>query len=118
VVGRLTMLLVPALVGRALVRVQSPLAISNESEPEPDLGLGRAANLGPAPSSWLACCQALRTRPSIHTPTRHMPRLLMRTANPTCDSKDQARAVMTAEISRARMARRYFGAMPHMMKRG
>jgi len=39
VVGRLTMLLVPALVGRALVRVQSPLAISNESEPEPDLAV-------------------------------------------------------------------------------
>jgi Uma2 family endonuclease len=39
VVGRLTMLLAPALVGRALVRVQSPLAISDQSEPEPDLAV-------------------------------------------------------------------------------
>lgn len=39
VVGRLTMILAPALVGRAMVRVQSPLAISDESEPEPDLAV-------------------------------------------------------------------------------
>lgn len=39
VVGRLMMLLVPALVGRALVRVRSPLAISDESEPEPDVAV-------------------------------------------------------------------------------
>ena len=38
-VGRLTMLLAPALVGRAMVRVQSPLALSEESEPEPDLAV-------------------------------------------------------------------------------
>jgi Uma2 family endonuclease len=44
VIGRLTMILVPALVGRALVRVQSPLAISNESEPEPDLAIVAVAD--------------------------------------------------------------------------
>jgi Uma2 family endonuclease len=38
-IGKLTMLLVPALVGRALVRVQSPLIASDESEPEPDLAI-------------------------------------------------------------------------------
>jgi Uma2 family endonuclease len=39
VVGRLTMILAPALVGRAVLRVQSPLAISDDSEPEPDLAV-------------------------------------------------------------------------------
>lgn len=39
VIGHLTMLLVPALVGRALVRVQSPIVASDESEPEPDLAV-------------------------------------------------------------------------------
>lgn len=39
VVTRLTMLLVPALAGRALVRVQLPLAVSHDSEPEPDLAV-------------------------------------------------------------------------------
>lgn len=38
-IGQLTMLLVPALVGRALVRVQSPLVAADESEPEPDLAI-------------------------------------------------------------------------------
>ena len=33
------MLLVPALVGHALVQVQSPLVASDESEPEPDLAV-------------------------------------------------------------------------------
>lgn len=36
-IGQLTMLLVPALVGRALVRVQSPFIAADESEPEQDL---------------------------------------------------------------------------------
>jgi Uma2 family endonuclease len=44
VVGRLTMLLAPALVGRALVRVQSPLAIADESEPEPDVAVVAVAD--------------------------------------------------------------------------
>ncbi len=44
VVGRLTMILAPALVGRAMVRVQSPLAISDESEPEPDLAVVAVAD--------------------------------------------------------------------------
>lgn len=39
VIQRLTMLLVPALVGRAEVRVQSPLAVSDDSEPEPDIAV-------------------------------------------------------------------------------
>jgi Uma2 family endonuclease len=38
-IGRLTMLLVPLFVGRALVRVQSPLVAADESEPEPDLAI-------------------------------------------------------------------------------
>lgn len=38
-VGQLTMLLVPALVGRALVRIQAPLVACDESEPEPDLAI-------------------------------------------------------------------------------
>lgn len=38
-IGQLTMLLVPALVGRALVRVQAPLVAADESEPEPDLAI-------------------------------------------------------------------------------
>jgi len=38
-IGQLTMLLVPALVGRALVRVQSPLVARDESEPEPDVAV-------------------------------------------------------------------------------
>src|SRR5688572_1838313 len=36
-VDKLTMLLVPAVVGRAIVRVQGPFAAENISEPEPDL---------------------------------------------------------------------------------
>jgi Uma2 family endonuclease len=36
-VQKLTALLVPALIGRATVRVQSPFAASETSEPEPDL---------------------------------------------------------------------------------
>ncbi len=38
-IDRLTMILVPALVGRAIVRVQSPIAAGDESEPEPDLAV-------------------------------------------------------------------------------
>jgi Uma2 family endonuclease len=38
-IDRLTMILVPALVGRAIVRVQSPMAAGDESEPEPDLAV-------------------------------------------------------------------------------
>ena len=38
-IGVLNMLLVPALVGRALVRVQSPLIACDESEPEPDVAV-------------------------------------------------------------------------------
>ena len=38
-IAQLNMLLVPALVGRALVRVQSPLVAADESEPEPDLAI-------------------------------------------------------------------------------
>jgi Uma2 family endonuclease len=38
-VGRLTMLLVPALAGRAIVRVQGPLVACDESEPEPDFAI-------------------------------------------------------------------------------
>jgi Uma2 family endonuclease len=44
VVGRLTMILAPALVGRAMVRVQSPLAISGDSEPEPDVAVVAVAD--------------------------------------------------------------------------
>ena len=39
VIGRLNRCLVPALLGRALVRVQAPLAVSDESEPEPDVAV-------------------------------------------------------------------------------
>jgi Uma2 family endonuclease len=39
VVRRLTMLLPPALVGRAEVQVQSPFAASDDSEPEPDVAI-------------------------------------------------------------------------------
>lgn len=39
VIERLNMLLVPAVLGRAMVRVQSPLAAGIYSEPEPDLVL-------------------------------------------------------------------------------
>jgi Uma2 family endonuclease len=39
VVDELTMLLVPALKGRAKVRVRGPFAASNESEPQPDLAV-------------------------------------------------------------------------------
>lgn len=39
VIENLTMLLVPAVLGRARVRVQSPLAASDDSEPEPDLSM-------------------------------------------------------------------------------
>ncbi len=38
-IGVLNMLLVPALVGHALVRVQSPIVAADESEPEPDLAV-------------------------------------------------------------------------------
>jgi len=38
-IQQLIMLLVPALVGRAVVRPQSPLAVSDDSEPEPDLAI-------------------------------------------------------------------------------
>ena len=38
-IGVLTMLLVPALVGHALVRVQAPIVAADESEPEPDLAV-------------------------------------------------------------------------------
>ncbi len=38
-IGRLNMLLVPLFVGRALVRVQSPLIAADESEPEPDVAI-------------------------------------------------------------------------------
>jgi len=38
-IQQLIMLLVPALVGRALVRPQCPLAVSDDSEPEPDLAV-------------------------------------------------------------------------------
>lgn len=37
IIEKLTMLMVPAVLGRASVRVQSPLAASEDSEPEPDL---------------------------------------------------------------------------------
>lgn len=39
VIQKLTMLLAPALQGRADLRVQSPLAVSDDSEPEPDLAV-------------------------------------------------------------------------------
>ena len=38
-IGRLTMLLAPALAGRAIVRVQCPLVACDESEPEPDFAV-------------------------------------------------------------------------------
>ena len=38
-IGRLTMLLVPALAARAIVRVQCPLVACDESEPEPDFAI-------------------------------------------------------------------------------
>jgi Uma2 family endonuclease len=38
-IQRLNMILVPAVVGRADVRVQSPFAASEDSEPEPDLAI-------------------------------------------------------------------------------
>lgn len=38
-VQELTMLLVPALVGRAIVRIQSPFAALDSSEPEPDVAI-------------------------------------------------------------------------------
>jgi Uma2 family endonuclease len=38
-VQELTMLLVPALVGRAIVRIQSPFAALDSSEPEPDVAV-------------------------------------------------------------------------------
>jgi Uma2 family endonuclease len=38
-IDRLTMILAPALVGRAIVRVQSPIAAHDESEPEPDVAV-------------------------------------------------------------------------------
>jgi Uma2 family endonuclease len=38
-VQQLNMLLLPAVMGRAVVRVQLPLAISADSEPEPDIAL-------------------------------------------------------------------------------
>ncbi len=38
-IDRLTTLLVPALVGRAQVRIQSPIVAGDESEPEPDVAV-------------------------------------------------------------------------------
>lgn len=38
-IQQLTMLLVPALVGRAILRVQAPFAANDDSEPEPDLAV-------------------------------------------------------------------------------
>jgi Uma2 family endonuclease len=38
-IDRLTMILVPALVARAIVRVQSPIAAGDDSEPEPDIAV-------------------------------------------------------------------------------
>ncbi len=38
-IDRLTMILAPALVGRAIVRVQSPILAHDESEPEPDVAV-------------------------------------------------------------------------------
>lgn len=38
-IQQLTMLLVPLLVGRALVRVQAPFAATDDSEPEPDVAV-------------------------------------------------------------------------------
>lgn len=38
-IERLNMLLVPALVGRALVRIQLPIVAHDESEPEPDVAV-------------------------------------------------------------------------------
>lgn len=38
-IRRLTMILAPALVGRAVVQVQGPLAVSDDSEPEPDVSI-------------------------------------------------------------------------------
>ena len=38
-IQQLTMLLAPALVGRALVRIQAPFAASDDSEPEPDVAV-------------------------------------------------------------------------------
>lgn len=39
VIRKLNMLLAPALAGRADVQIQSPLALSDESEPEPDVAV-------------------------------------------------------------------------------
>ncbi len=38
-IDRLTMILAPALLGKAIVRIQSPLAAHDESEPEPDVAV-------------------------------------------------------------------------------
>lgn len=38
-IDRLTMILAPALVGRAIVRIQSPLIAHDDSEPEPDVAV-------------------------------------------------------------------------------
>src|SRR5689334_2995450 len=38
-IGQLNMLLVPLLLTRALVRVQSPIVAEDESEPEPDVAI-------------------------------------------------------------------------------
>jgi Uma2 family endonuclease len=43
-VGQLTMLLAPALVGRAIIRPQCSFAASDDSEPEPDLAVVPKAN--------------------------------------------------------------------------
>lgn len=54
VVERLTMLLASALVGRAVVRVQLPLAASDESEPEPDFAVvASGSSPGAHPSTAL-----------------------------------------------------------------
>jgi Uma2 family endonuclease len=45
-IGRLTMLLAPALAGRAIVRVQCPLVACDESEPEPDFAVVPIADYG------------------------------------------------------------------------
>jgi Uma2 family endonuclease len=54
-VTRLNMLLVPRLLGRAVVRVQLPLAVGPVSEPEPDLAVvapATHARAHPEPPTW------------------------------------------------------------------
>jgi Uma2 family endonuclease len=66
-VRRLTTLLVPALLGRAQVQVQGPVAASDESEPEPDVAVL-------ALDDFLDDRRALRTS-SSRWRTRHAPRI-------------------------------------------